>query len=253
MRRSGGRDEVHGHRRRWRGHSSSSAPRPSLSRWVCRSDPPGKTYPVPAVRRRRAGRGRRRRQLRRDDGVLRPPLPRRHGPRLRAGQRSHVPSSSATRPSCPNVQVHPFGLHSVDDVVPLYKGDGDTILGSIFRRDVNLDESEPVELRVGGALGGRAGHRAGRRAEGRRRGRARSTVLESLAALLPTVKVLYVEYDSRQARAHLGPHARGHPRAVHGDALHGPGRVHLPSQRPRRSRSRHRAPRCSAFRGGLTP
>lgn len=107
--------------------------------------------------------------------------------------------------SYPNVQVHPFGLHSVDDVVPLYKGDGDTILGSIFRRDINLDESEPVELRAAGSWA--AEHGIERvdvlkvDVEG-----CEVDVLESLAHLLPTVKALYVEYDSRQARrdiAHL--------------------------------------------------
>jgi FkbM family methyltransferase len=98
-----------------------------------------------------------------------------------------------------NVQVHPIGLHSVDQVVPLYKGDGDTGFGSVFRRSVNLEESEPVQLRAGGAWA--AEHGIGRidvlkvDVEG-----CEIDVLESLAGLLPTVKVLYVEYDSRQAR-----------------------------------------------------
>jgi FkbM family methyltransferase len=88
----------------------------------------------------------------------------------------------------PNVRVHPIGLHRVDDVLPLYKGrGGDTILGSIFRRDINADESEPVQLRAAGDWA--AEH-----------GIERIDVLESLAHLLATVKVLYVEYDSRQAR-----------------------------------------------------
>lgn len=98
----------------------------------------------------------------------------------------------------PNVSVHPFGLHSTDQVVPLYKGDGDTGLGSVFSRAVNLEESEPVELR---SAGGWAVEQGIKRidvlkvdVEG-----CEVPVLESLTSLLPTVKVLYVEYDSRQA------------------------------------------------------
>jgi FkbM family methyltransferase len=98
-----------------------------------------------------------------------------------------------------NIQVHPIGLHSIDQVVPLYKGGEDDILGSIFRRDINIDESEPVSLRAAGAW---AAENAVDRidvlkvdVEG-----CEVDVLESLADLLPTVKVLYVEYDSRQAR-----------------------------------------------------
>lgn len=98
-----------------------------------------------------------------------------------------------------NVRVHPIGLHSTDGVVPLYKGDGDTILGSVLRRGVNLDESEPVQLRAAGPWA--AEHGVERidvlkvDVEG-----CEVEVLESLAGLLPTVKVLYVEYDSREAR-----------------------------------------------------
>jgi FkbM family methyltransferase len=98
-----------------------------------------------------------------------------------------------------NVHVHAIGFNSVDEVVPLYKGDGDSGFGSVFHRAVNLDESEPVELRNGGAW---AAERGIDRVdvlkidvEGCEIG-----VLESLAAYLPTVKVLYVEYDSRQNR-----------------------------------------------------
>jgi FkbM family methyltransferase len=98
-----------------------------------------------------------------------------------------------------NVRVHAFGLHSCDQVVPLYKGDGDTILGSVVRRGVNLDEHELVELRDGGAWAA---------AEGIARVEVLKVdvelcevdVLEGLQHLLPTVKVLYVEYDSRVTR-----------------------------------------------------
>lgn len=101
-----------------------------------------------------------------------------------------------------NMQVHPIGLSSVDEVVPLYKGDGDIGMGSVFRRTVNLADSEPVQLRVGGGF---AAERGISRidvlkvdVEGCEIG-----VLEGLADLLPTVKVLYVEYDSRQSRREI--------------------------------------------------
>lgn len=103
----------------------------------------------------------------------------------------------------PNVHVHPIGLYSVDRQARLYRGDGDLGMASVIRRQVNLDESEPVELRAGGAW---AADQAIDRidilkvdVEG-----CEIEVLEGLAALLPTVKVLYVEYDSRHARKALG-------------------------------------------------
>ena len=98
-----------------------------------------------------------------------------------------------------NIRVHPVGLHATDAVVPLYKGGEDSILGSIHRRDINTEESEPVQLRAGG--GWAAEHGIERMdvlkvdVEG-----CEVDVLRSLEELLPTVKVLYVEYDSRQAR-----------------------------------------------------
>jgi FkbM family methyltransferase len=105
--------------------------------------------------------------------------------------------------SLPNVEIHPFGLHSVDQQARLYKGDGDLGMASVIRRTVNLDESEPVELRAAGAWA--ADHGIERidilkvDVEG-----CEIDVLTSLAGLLPTVKVLFVEYDSRQARKALG-------------------------------------------------
>ena len=99
----------------------------------------------------------------------------------------------------PNVHVHPVGLHDVDDVVPLYKGDGDTILGSVLPRESNLGESEPVRLRVGATWA--AEHGIDRidllkvDVEG-----LEVEVLAGLSDLLPTVKVIYIEYDSPEAR-----------------------------------------------------
>jgi FkbM family methyltransferase len=103
----------------------------------------------------------------------------------------------------PNVVVHPIGLHSVDRAARLYKGDGDLGSASVIRRTVNLDESEPVQLRAAGTLAAEQGidriDVLKVDVEG-----CEVDVLTSLAALLPTVKVLYVEYDSRHARRALG-------------------------------------------------
>jgi FkbM family methyltransferase len=102
-----------------------------------------------------------------------------------------------------NVVVHPIGLHSVDRKARLYKGDGDLGMASVIRRSVNLDESEPAQLRAAGTWA--CEHGIDRvdvlkiDVEG-----CEIEVLTSLAALLPTVKVLFVEYDSRQARKSLG-------------------------------------------------
>jgi FkbM family methyltransferase len=103
----------------------------------------------------------------------------------------------------PNVRVHPFGLYSVDRQARLYRGADDLGKASVLRRPVNLDESEPVELRAGGAW---AAEQAIDRVdilkvdvEG-----CEVQVLEGLADLLPTVKVLFVEYDSRHDRKALG-------------------------------------------------
>ena len=99
----------------------------------------------------------------------------------------------------PNVAVHPIGLYSSDRIVPLYKGDGDTVLGSVVKRSVNLDESEPVKLRAGGSWAAEHGIE---RIDVLKVDveLCEVDVIESLAALLPTVKVLYVEYGSRQIR-----------------------------------------------------
>ncbi len=139
-----------------------------------------------------------------------------------------------------NIRVHPIGLHSVDQAVPLYKGDGDTILGSVIHRKVNLDESEPVQLRAAGTWTAQQGidHIDVLKVdvEG-----VEVEVLESLAHLLPTVKVLYVEYDSRAVAARRRPAGRAHPRALYRHPVPRPGRVHLSSARRRRPPRRDRA------------
>jgi FkbM family methyltransferase len=99
----------------------------------------------------------------------------------------------------PNIHVHPIGLYSVDGEVPLFCGDGDLGMASLHPRDVNLDEHELVQVRDAGAW---ARERAIDRidilkvdVEG-----VEVEVLMSLAPLLASVKVVYVEYDSRHAR-----------------------------------------------------
>jgi FkbM family methyltransferase len=102
----------------------------------------------------------------------------------------------------PNVHVHPIGLYSRDDEVPLYKGDGDSGMSSIIRGEWNTDDHEVITLRDAGAWA--AEHGVTRAdvvkldVEG-----VEVDVLEALTALLPTVKLLYVEYDSRVARRRI--------------------------------------------------
>jgi len=103
----------------------------------------------------------------------------------------------------PNVSVHPFGLHAADRRVPLYKGSYDTITASVFRReDVNVDDSEVVGLRAVCAWAAEAGvdriDVMKLDVEG-----CELEVLQSLRSLVPTIKVLYVEYDSRIARREI--------------------------------------------------
>lgn len=104
--------------------------------------------------------------------------------------------------SLPNVRVHPIGLHSVDGEARLWAGDGDLGMASVIRRPVNLDRSEPVQLRAAGPWAAEAGidridilkvDVEGCEAE----------VLGSLGELLATVKVIFVEYDSRTARREI--------------------------------------------------
>ncbi len=98
-----------------------------------------------------------------------------------------------------NVHVHPVGLSSCDMRTPLYLGDGDLGMASIHRRAVNLSQSETVEIRDAGTW--MSEHSIDRidvlkvDVEG-----VEVEVLLSLDDLLPSVKVLYVEYDSRRSR-----------------------------------------------------
>ncbi|MGH9227183.1 MAG: FkbM family methyltransferase [Acidimicrobiales bacterium] len=105
--------------------------------------------------------------------------------------------------SLPNVCVHPFGLSSADREARLYHGDDDLGKASLIPRKVNLDESEPVELRAGGTWAAEQGIQRIDILKVDVEG-CEVEVLEGLGDLLPTVKLLFVEYDSRRARKALG-------------------------------------------------
>jgi FkbM family methyltransferase len=115
------------------------------------------------------------------------------------GPRSYLERNVAT---LPNVHVHPLGLAAADGEVPLYFGADDSITGSVYRRETNADESELVALRAAGPWV--RSHGIDRidvlkvDVEG-----AEADVISSLHELLPTVKALYLEYDSRAARRDL--------------------------------------------------
>ena len=102
----------------------------------------------------------------------------------------------------PNVHVHNIGLHSADREAQLYTGADDAGQASIIRREVNEASSETIRLRSAG--GWVLEHGLDRidilkiDVEG-----VEIDVLVSLADLIPTVKVLYVEYDSRAARREI--------------------------------------------------
>ena len=123
-------------------------------------------------------------------------------------------------------------------------------MASVIRRDVNLDESEPVELRAGGAWA--AEHGIERidilkvDVEG-----CEIEVLEGLAALLPTVKVLFVEYDSRQARKALGRLLDATHELYIGKMLLDQGECIYLRADVAGARRRHRAAAPSCFAGAL--
>jgi FkbM family methyltransferase len=114
--------------------------------------------------------------------------------------RGHLERNAARYP---NIVVHPFGLGDTDrDDVPLYHAEYDIESSVLLRPDTNRVEHELIQLRDGGAWASAAGidridilkvDVEGFELE----------VLDSFASLLPTVKVLYLEYDSRLARRRI--------------------------------------------------
>jgi FkbM family methyltransferase len=102
-----------------------------------------------------------------------------------------------------NVHVHPIGLAAVDREAPLYFGITDSITASAHpREETNGDGSEMVSLRAAGPWVAEQGidriDILKVDVEG-----CEVEVLTSLEPLLPSVKVLYLEYDSRVARRSL--------------------------------------------------
>lgn len=102
----------------------------------------------------------------------------------------------------PNVSAHRIGLHDHDAQLPFFRAD-ESINGSVLRRDeIATGEMETVEVReAAGWLADQGLDRADivkLDVEG-----CELEVLRSLAPVLSTVKVLYVEYDSREARREM--------------------------------------------------
>lgn len=101
-----------------------------------------------------------------------------------------------------NVVVHPIGLHSQDQEVLLFHGDGDTGLGSVVQSSWHLDSSEVITVRSAAAWA-------------QEQGIDRIDVLKvdvelceyevltSLEAFLPFVRVIYLEYGSRRLRRQI--------------------------------------------------
>ena len=99
----------------------------------------------------------------------------------------------------PGIAIHPIALHREDGEMPLYQGDSDSGMSSLEASEWATESHETVTVRSAG--GWAAEHGVDRidvmklDVEG-----SEVDVLESLGSLLATVKVLYVEYDSRRAR-----------------------------------------------------
>jgi FkbM family methyltransferase len=111
-------------------------------------------------------------------------------------QRAHLDRNALL---WPNIIVHPIALHSHDGEMPLYQGDDDSGMSSLTRSEYATESFETATVCDAGgwATGIGLDHIDVMKldVEG-----CEVDVLESLEALLPTIKVLYVEYDSRQAR-----------------------------------------------------
>jgi FkbM family methyltransferase len=99
----------------------------------------------------------------------------------------------------PNVRVHAIGLHDTDQELPLHFGDGDSGKSSVIRSEWNTEESEIVALRNAAAWASENDligiDILKVDVEG-----VEVEVLQSLATLVETTKVIYLEYDSHRAR-----------------------------------------------------
>lgn len=102
----------------------------------------------------------------------------------------------------PNVQVHPVALADQDRRAWLHHGAEDSSAASLHRRGADVGDGELVDVRHAGRWA--AEHGIDRAdvlkvsVEG-----SEVEVLTGLRTLLPTVKVLYVDYGSRHARRDL--------------------------------------------------
>jgi FkbM family methyltransferase len=99
----------------------------------------------------------------------------------------------------PNVRAHDFGLHSADMQVPLYSGTYDSAMSSVVKGEGTTAESELITLRsVRDWLGecGIAGIDVLKiDTEG-----CEVPLLEALGDLLPSVRVIHLEYHSDDDR-----------------------------------------------------
>lgn len=102
----------------------------------------------------------------------------------------------------PNITIHPIALHATDQEMPLFQGDNDSGMSSLTASEWATTASETVPVRAAGPWAAEIGldriDVLKLDVEG-----CEVDVLQSLTPLLPTVKVLYVEYDSRQARREI--------------------------------------------------
>jgi FkbM family methyltransferase len=114
-------------------------------------------------------------------------------------QRAILQRNAADRP---NITIHPIALHSKDGEMPLYQGDHDSGQSSLTRSEFATESFETAVVRDAGTWAAELGldHIDVMKldVEG-----CEVDVLESLRSLLPTVKILYVEYDSRAARREI--------------------------------------------------
>ena len=110
--------------------------------------------------------------------------------------RSYLEQNTA---ALPNVVIHPFGLHRTDQLATLHLDVDDIGKSSVVDPPTESGPVEQVDLRSAAGWAAEQGIEAidilKLDVEG-----CELDVLESLLPLLPTVKVLYVEYDHREVR-----------------------------------------------------
>ena len=101
-----------------------------------------------------------------------------------------------------NIVAHNIGLHQVDQEVPLYRGAIDGVTSSVVQRDNTSEVSELVTLRSASAWLEEHGIERVDLLKVDVEG-CEVDVLLSLRHVLPKVKVLYVEYDTKEARLEI--------------------------------------------------